>query len=185
MPYLPTSREYTGAVDMSPSSSSTRNAGGTLRLLVPADPSMSTDEPSIELQGQRWAMKETVFPAPENTPEYTCVSYAWGRGRTTHPFDERQSMSDRTMRVAGTAIRTQRPTALWIDAFCVPFEEPARSVCLSRMGAIYGRASQVVVVLSDSCAALLEQVMSSGQVDAASLLTFERDDWVTRVWTYQ
>jgi len=94
-------------------------------------------------------------------------------------------MSGRTIAAAETAIRIEKPEALWIDAFCMPLEEPARTRCLSRMGAIYGQASKVVVVLSAECSEVLEQITDSGEVDPATMLTLERDDWLTRVWTYQ
>jgi hypothetical protein len=53
------------------------------------------------------------------------------------------------------------------------------------MGAIYEAASAVVVVLSERCSSLVEQVANSGPVEVASMLEFERDEWLTRVWTYQ
>ncbi len=67
-------------------------------------------------------------------------------------------MSSRTVGAAEAAVRNEQPTALWVDALCVPLEEPARSVCLSQMGAIYAQASTVVVALSAQCSVLLEQI---------------------------
>ena len=89
------------------------------------------------------------------------------------------------MAVVETVIRSQQPTALWVDAFCVPREEPARATCLGSMGAIYAHASQVVVVLSEPSSALLEQIRETGEVDESALLALESDDWVSRAWTYQ
>ncbi len=161
-------------------------ASGTFRLLVPSNSPVPADQPSIALGGRRWILTESVdVPRGEDAPEYTCLSYAWGSGRTAHPLDDRETMSDRTLAAMEIAIRVQRPAALWVDAFCVPFYEPARSTCLSRMGAIYGQAARVVVVLSEPCLAMLEQIRNAGRVDTEALLTFERDEWVSRVWTYQ
>jgi len=94
-------------------------------------------------------------------------------------------MSDRTLAVIETAVRIRRPAALWVDAFSVGFDEPARSICLNRMGEIYSQASEVVVVLSETCSSMLAQIRRSDQVGSESLLKFARDGWVSRVWTYQ
>ncbi len=94
-------------------------------------------------------------------------------------------MSDRAMGAMEAVVRVQQPTALWVDALCVPVDEPARSMCLRWMGAIYGRASRAVVVLSERCAAALEQIRPHGNIDEAALLALDEDDWVTRAWTYQ
>ncbi len=94
-------------------------------------------------------------------------------------------MSDRTLVAIETAIRIRHPAAIWIDALCVPFEEPTRSSCLSRLGEIYSQASEVVIVLSEPCSAMLTQISDSNQVDWESLLMFGLDDWASRVWTYQ
>ena len=56
---------------------------------------------------------------------------------------------------------------------------------MQNMGAIYGNASQVVVVLSKSSSVLLEQFHRSRRIDTATLLVLENDDWITRAWTYQ
>lgn len=169
-----------------PSSETRTTSNGVFRLLVPATRPTSPGSPSIKLQGRHW-----LFTEPEQTPDdanvldYTCVSYAWGRGTTANPFDERLLMSDRTIPALDATIRTRQPTAIWIDALCVPFQDPAKTVCLRSMGAIYSKALQVVVVLSKSCSNLLEQIYGTGRVDTETLLTLEDDKWVTRAWTYQ
>jgi hypothetical protein len=156
---------------------------GVFRLLVPASqPSPGTR--SIELQGRHWLLTDQTFGATD-TPEYICVSYAWGRGKTVNPFDESHPMSDRAVPAIEATIRIMKPTAIWIDALCAPSQDPARAVCLQNMGAIYGNASQVVVVLSKSASVLLEQFHRSSRIDTETLLVLENDDWVTRAWTYQ
>ena len=41
-------------------------------------------------------------------------------GITAHPFAEGESISDRTMAAMETVVQGQNPTAIWIDALCVP-----------------------------------------------------------------
>ena len=94
-------------------------------------------------------------------------------------------MSDRAIPALEATIRALQPAAIWLDALCVPSEGPARAACLRGMGKIYGSASQVAAVLSNSCSAVLEQIHAKGRVEPASLLVLENDDWVTRAWTYQ
>lgn len=48
--------------------------------------------------------------------------------------------------------------AIWIDALCISLQEPARTVCLQSMGAIYSSAAQVFVVLSERCSQLLRKI---------------------------
>lgn len=156
------------------------------RLLVPSSPQHGGDIAAIEVCGRRWTLTEaTRFPRPGEAPSYECISYAWGLGRAANPLGGDTPISDRTMAVLHAAIGTQNPQAVWIDALCVPFEDPARSACLSSMGAIYARASRVIVVLSEPCRAMLEELGRSDPPAIESLLAFERDDWVERVWTYQ
>jgi Heterokaryon incompatibility protein (HET) len=118
-------------------------------------------------------------------PEYTCVSYAWGSGRTTNPFTPEQSMSDRTVPALEATIRAVNPAAIWIDAWCVPSLEPARTACLRSMGALYASAAYVVAVLSKGSGALLGEDVRTKGVDEAELFLLENDPWVSRAWTYQ
>ena len=94
-------------------------------------------------------------------------------------------MSDRTLKVMESVLRRQRPEALWIDAFCIPHDEPDRSECLNRIGAIYSHATCVIAVLSKQCFETFRQVGESGRMEESSLAILEKDDWVSRVWTYQ
>lgn len=168
------------------STSTTETPDSTVRLLVPSSSSTPAEEAAIELLGRRWVVNEfSNLSSRIGAEGYACVSYAWGAGRAEHPFDASDSMSDRTMAVVETAIRIEPADALWVDAFCVPREEQARTACLRMMGAIYEHAAKVVVVLSERCSSLVSQVASSGPVDTDSMLAFERDAWLTRVWTYQ
>jgi hypothetical protein len=78
-----------------------------------------------------------------------------------------------------------RPLAIWVDALCIPSQDPARTVCLQSMGAIYSVAIQVFAVLSESCANSLCQIRDTGLIDYKTLLTLETEDWIIRAWTYQ
>lgn len=79
---------------------------GVFRLLVPtSQPSPGTR--SIELQGRHWLLTEQTLGATD-TPEYICVSYAWGRGKTVNPFDESHPMSDRAVPAIEATIRIMK-----------------------------------------------------------------------------
>ena len=160
-------------------------ADNPLRLLVPRKPAPPGRQ-SVAHGAHSWILEESVGTNQgRDAPAYTCVSYAWGAGSVSHPFDSRHSMSDRTLAVMETVAGLEVPQSLWVDAFCVPLEEPGRSACLREMGRTYSRASQVVVVLSAGCTGVLERIRARQPIDEATLLTLERDDWVSRVWTYQ
>jgi len=153
------------------------------QILVPLE---SPHEHSIELQGRYWTLINSLLTHNDvDTPEYVCVSYVWGKEKIVNPFNKDWLMSSRTIPVLNAIIKTWQPKAIWIDALCVPFQDPERTACLQNMGMIYSKASRVIVVLSESCSTLLEQIQNTGYVDIVTLLTLEDDDWVTRVWTYQ
>ena len=167
---------------MSDSSSRTSDSPTNIfQLLVPANSS------DLELQGRCWKLTGlTPIPEAKETPEYTCISYVWGEKTVVNPLDKQgEPISSRTIPVLDATIRSCQPAAIWIDAMCVPFApSPARNPCLCSMGAIYSKASQVVVVLPETYSNLLEQI-HKGHVDEKALLDLEKDEWVTRVWTYQ
>jgi hypothetical protein len=172
-----------------PSQTHTMSSGG-FRLLIPAA--------RLDAPGSRSILTEQRAPDAGDTPKYTCVSYAWGPGKTANPLIKGSSMSDRAIPAfeaaitAQTAIELQtgagQPLAIWFDAFCVPARGPSRIACLRSMGAIYAHSSQVIVVLSKSCSVLLEEIRRTDGVrvdDLETLLVFDHDDWLTRAWTYQ
>jgi heterokaryon incompatibility protein (HET) len=94
-------------------------------------------------------------------------------------------MSDRVIPVLGATIRALHPTAIWIDAFCIPVQEPTRTACLRSMGTLYSAATGVIAVLSKVCSTLLDEVARTGRIDETGLLLLEKDEWVSRAWTYQ
>jgi hypothetical protein len=182
------------------------------RLLEPAT-CLTLGVPYIELSGKRWVLKE--YANLTDAPAYTCISYAWGMEKAKNVFSNDQPMSARTIPVleatinasksqknwadsvqfsydrdpkkeeAGWTAAHKAAQAIWIDALCVPSQEPARTACLKSMGEIYSSAWQVVVVLSKSCADAFHQIRRAGRLDPSELLNFDGDDWVTRAWTYQ
>jgi hypothetical protein len=158
------------------------------RLLLPASDRPSSEAASIDVAGQRWQVANFgEVPPSVQAPEYTCVSYSWGAEREPSPWDGERLMSSRVMPTFSTAIAAlrPRPSAIWLDAACMPPSDPARSLCLQSMGAIYAAASNVVAVLSPAASTLLDKVRRGEAVGIEELQQLEADDWVSRVWTYQ
>ena len=110
------------------------------RLLVPATGTTPPNALTIELEGTHWTTTDYTPMFDGDIPEYTCVSYSCGSGRTANPLAPGEMMSDRVIPVTEAAIRALHPAAIWIDAFCVPVREPERAACLRSMGAIYASA---------------------------------------------
>lgn len=166
-----------------------RNSGpeeSVFRLLVPPSDTVSSEAALINVAGQRWQVVDHgAVPFPAHAPEYTCISYSWAGGRTPNPFDPERPMSSRALPALETAIAALRPPAIWLDAACMPSQEPARSLCLQNMGAIYAAASGVLAVLSPSSSILLDKVRREEAVGSEELRLLEADDWVSRAWTYQ
>jgi len=157
-----------------------------LRLLMPADSDFHSPSASIEIEGVRWVVRDFAFDAAQPPPvAYTCVSYAWGAGRTPSPFETSLAVSDRALPVVAATIRALRPAAIWVDAFCMPSDEPAKTTTLRGLGALYAGAKQLAVVLSEACSPVLAKAHADGVIDAEALAILERDPWVSRVWTYQ
>ena len=156
------------------------------RLLIPSSDTASSETVWIEVAGQRWqvvAYEAELFPSP--VPEYICISYFWTDRRIANPFDSERPMSSRVQSILETAIASAQPSAIWLDAACMPRQEPARSLCLRNMGAIYAAASGVLAVLAPSVSILLDKVRQKEAVDVKELRLLEADEWVSRVWTYQ
>lgn len=156
-----------------------------LYLLVP---STSTAPRSVEANGRLWSLQP--FKLSDSNQEtklrYSCISYAWGPGRTQNPFDSAFLVSDHTMPALETFIQ-QRPSSdsIWIDALCVPLTEPERSTTLQSMGSIYARADEVMVVLSSAALPALTRMLDSRYPTVDDLAVLERENWVSRAWTYQ
>jgi hypothetical protein len=163
------------------------------RLLVETqDPH---DLPSIVLEERHWTITEPLdISSPSDIPQYICISFVWGSGRTSNPIHPTVEMSDHTLPAITAAIRNHDPdhsaSMIWIDAFCMPIEPLARRATLESMEFIYSRATQVVVVLSNEAFAAIEEMsqldtakISSSAADILDVL--ENDAWMRSVWTYQ
>lgn len=183
-----------------------------LQLLVPANNDDESGESTFLIEGKSWKLRK--YARLEDTPPFNCVSYLWGEGQVDHPVEPSQSISDRTLPVLETAIcvldrqrgldraltrtfpseesRRERlaeiqvaSQAIWIDAICVPQQQPARAACLRQMGAIYGAAVCVIAVLSPGSAEAIRKVGASESLDLEDLRAINADDWISRAWTYQ
>ncbi|MDO6590512.1 hypothetical protein DS901_18120 [Loktanella sp. D2R18] len=183
------------------------------RLLEPANHLTPPDASFIELFEKKWVIKE--YAQVSDAPAFTCISYAWGKGKVENPVCVEQHMSIRTIRALETAINVSQSKenwgrnisfshdgnslkeaagqaaavnasqAFWVDALCVPFDEPGRTVCLQRMGEIFSSAYQVLVVLREQCSDAIQNASQTEKLTSSDLSILEKEDWVSRVWTYQ
>ncbi|OAP59322.1 hypothetical protein AYL99_06620 [Fonsecaea erecta] len=156
-------------------------------------PEEGGQEGSIEIDGLRWKLTaHDLDTLDAEDIRFICVSYTWGERRLSSPFHPSYDISDRTI-PALNAVVGYRPscTRIWIDAFCVPVGDtttttPERAHTLESMGYIYSRAEEVVVVLSAAARPVLEHMSTSDRlVDPVHLDVLEREEWVSRAWTYQ
>lgn len=142
---------------------------------------------TLEVNSRLWRL--CPYNLHEITPEslkFICISYSWGSGRQPSPFHHDFLVSDRTV-PALTAITRLRPASkhIWVDAFCVPLEEPERPHTLESMGYIYSKAHEVIAVLSHAVLPSLAYMQKNKQLSEEHVSALERDEWVTRAWTYQ
>jgi heterokaryon incompatibility protein (HET) len=184
-----------------------------IRLLEPVDDLSSPDAVQIEMFDQKWAISE--YAELTDAPAYTCISYAWGKEKTKSPLDAEQLMSSRSIRAIEAAVNVSQSKenwadnirfsqnndpqreevgqtaalkasqAFWVDALCVPTEEPARTACLQNMGEIFSSAHQVIVVLSDHCTNIVRVASHNKKFGSSELSVLEDEAWVDRAWTYQ
>lgn len=183
------------------------------RLLEPANDLTPANAPYIEIFGRRWVITE--YAQVSEAPEYTCISYAWGNDKIENPLCVEQPMSTRTIPAIETAISVSQSQenwagsirfshngdshkeaagqaealnasqALWVDALCVPSENPARTACLQSMGEIFSSAFQVLVVLREQCSDAIRNTSQNGKLVSSDLSLLEKEDWISRAWTYQ
>lgn len=184
-----------------------------IRLLEPLGHDASYDAVQLHILGQKWTICE--YSDLSDAPPFTCISYAWGNEKIASPFGVEQVMSSRTIGAIEGAINAahspenwancirlsqigsqqkeaerraaalEASQAFWIDALCVPINDPDRTVCLQRMGDIFGSAVQVIVVLGDQCSDAVQSVSGNAKMSLRDLLALEQEDWIGRAWTYQ
>ena len=159
-----------------------------LWLLVPGAQcsALSNDEHSFAFGGQDLRLRGPIDVSL--APSFVCVSYVWGSGRVANPLDPNRSISDVTLpslQAAVSSCRDDPSLAYWIDAFCVPTQQPQRSTTLASMGYIYARASKTVACLSHGSQNILQQMSVSDRVDEHAVRSLEDEPWIESVWTYQ
>ncbi|KAI0876017.1 hypothetical protein GGS24DRAFT_261977 [Hypoxylon argillaceum] len=118
---------------------------------------------------------------------FICLSYVWGSGKEPNPFYPGFYISDRA-KPALAAVVAQRSasfTRIWVDAYCLPAEQTERFLLLQRMGYIFSHAQEVVTVLSSAAFPVIESLCQSNPLSRDHLAILEREEWVSRAWTYQ
>ena len=141
---------------------------------------------SLLLEGKCWAMSSSLdLESNGYHPPYACISYRWGTAREPHAMIEGITMSAQALPSLAAAIRSSSSNAFWTDVFCLPPSGLERQATLERMGYIYSRAAEVIVVLGEDTFSVIQNMMNGGPLDATDLRTMERDEWVSSVWTYQ
>lgn len=142
---------------------------------------------TIEIGERRWWLMEEEIDASQPRPsDFICISYTWGTGREPNPLDPFYMLSSWTLPVLSAAMSC-RPEChrFWIDALCVPVEQEAKRFTLASMGFIYSMAKEVMVVLSEACQTIIQQMTASDKIDQAALDSLEKEAWINRAWTYQ
>jgi len=156
-----------------------------LYLLVRQQDGKSAE--GLVVSGTKWQLQVSILErgATEN-PEFLCISYTWGFGRVPSPCHPGFEVSDRTIPALESAVQL-RPEAkmIWIDALCVPQDPRERYQTLESMGFIYACASEVLAVLSSTAHPALHYIKDHQSLDRDHLLLLEKEEWVTRAWTYQ
>lgn len=138
------------------------------------------------LEGRQWCLTPPLNISDRSSiPEFICISYLWGQGRSPNPFWNGTLMSDQTLPAVAAVMRNCSSTAFWTDSFCVPADQPRRSATLESMGFIYNLASAVFIALSAPTFAVLDQMNRSDRVSGEQLRVLDQDELVSSVWTYQ
>lgn len=141
----------------------------------------------VTIEGKKWTLSKPYHLGKlDDVPKYACISYAWGKEeQVANPFHPTHRISPNTIPALTAAIRTHKSEAFWIDALCVPFDQPQRRLTLESMGYIYHSAAAVITVLSDASFAAIERVSNAEQLTYDIMYALEQDKWVSSVWTYQ
>lgn len=157
-----------------------------LRLLVSG--SGRATEETLKIDGKYWSLTNPYdLNNMDAIPPYACVSYVWGVNRVQNPFFPSQLMSDRTVPALRAVIQAaaSEVCAFWVDAFCVPYCQPARSATLESMGYIYSAADRVVGTLGPECHQALVEMLKHDSLAEEFLTTLDSSAWIDSVWTYQ
>lgn len=154
------------------------------RLLVETtDPS---SQPSLLLEGRHWMLSQSHdLEHDVNLPSFACISYRWGSGREPHALIEGLTMSTRARSSLAAAIRIGSCNAFWSDVFCVPPDGSERQSTVEKMGYIYSRATEVIIVLGEGTFSIIQKMILKSSISESDLQILECDEWVSSVWTYQ
>lgn len=136
---------------------------------------------TICLENQNWCLSEPLRFGVSYIPHFAAISYRWGLGRLPNPFHDGHQMSDQTYYALSAAIKNSTCTAFWIDALCIPVNQPARSATLGAMGFIYSIAEEVVVSFPAERSAILKELQNSDRLTDEALLDLENDEWVRKL----
>jgi hypothetical protein len=155
-----------------------------LYLLVLANEDIA-DRTIITIDGQK--LRLTGPYAIDAIPQYACVSYVWGANRIENPLFPTHLMSDQTIPAlqAVISVTSSEISAFWVDAFCIPYDQPAHSAILESMGYIYSVADRVVAALSPEYRQPLLEMTRRDWLAEELLVPFESNAWIASVWTYQ
>src|SRR5579871_3634260 len=90
---------------------------------------------SILVNSKRWYFSKPLHVDLEHReiPNFTCISYVWGRGREPNPFHHGELMSSNTIPALSAAMEHSTNNAFWIDALCVPPAIPVKHHTLGSM----------------------------------------------------
>jgi len=129
--------------------------------------------------------------------KYICVSYAWEKLGTQHPYNNNIKISERTLPVLQSAYYSYKKLLInnekgipitekiWIDSLCIPSNNDEKELHYFLMGEIYAKSSLVIVVFSNELASVLYKVRNSLPLNEHDFELLNNDNWVSRQWTYQ
>lgn len=149
----------------------------------------------FELQFSDFELKYSELPFAKE--EYICVSYAWEKLGTQHPYYDNIIISERTLPVLQTAYYSYNnllssnekgipiKAKFWVDSLCIPINNDHRELHYFFMGEIYAKSSVVIVVFSNELESVLYKVRNSSPLTEQDFELLNNDKWVSRQWTYQ
>jgi len=135
---------------------------------------------------------------PFEGEKYICVSYAWEKLGTDHPYGENIKISERTLPVLQTAYFSYQTllnsnekdivetNKIWVDSLCIPLNNKEdKELHYFLMGEIYSKSMAVFVVLSTETEVVLNKIRNGINFKEVDFEILNQDKWVSRYWTYQ
>ncbi|PVH82163.1 hypothetical protein DL98DRAFT_653512 [Cadophora sp. DSE1049] len=171
-----------------------------LNLVTPVPEGATRQAGDEEIHNRLWRVTGPHDPEAKDL-RFHCISYVWGLSveKKGSYFNCQRDISDQTRPVLEAVIRAaeviyrdlggERIEAFWIDALCIPqLEGSPRLKTLESMGFIYNAAMSVIIALKPSVWKIVQQASATVSPEPLSLSDMqilEKDDWISRVWTYQ